>query len=96
MSTPQEGLDAEYAFLVLKKKDGSIAVGNFDDKGTDRQPTVDDIYSAVSIVKRDLEANQVIGSVMGILQQIAGGPQTDSGIIVPKPNKKFASVKRID
>ena len=98
MTDKKPKLDAEFAFIIIKKRDGGINIANFDDPGTDRQPTIDDIYSAISIVQRDLQTNQVIGGIAGLLQQAAqGAPTTESGLVVPKPSQKFSkNIKRID
>ena len=88
-----QGLDAEYVFLVVKNRTGQITIANVDDADTDRQPRIDDIYSALSIIKRDLQANQMVGAVVQLLQQ-AGSP-VESATAVPKPSDKFNKVKRV-
>ena len=94
MTEPENAaaLDAEFAFLVIKRKDGRYAIGNLEEAQTDKQPSLDDIYSALKVVLRDMEANQIIGAVLNVLQE-ANAPK--SSIVVPQPDKKFTKVKRI-
>ena len=88
-------LEAEFAFLVIKSKDGRISIGNLDDAKTERQPTIDDIYASIAIVQRDIQANQIAGTMVGVLQQVGAPEQTQSGIVVPAPSGKFTKTKRV-
>lgn len=87
---------AEYAFVVVKQADGRIAIGNLENSDAAREPTIDDIYSAISVIQRDIQVQQVVGAVVGILAQASGAPQqTKSGLVVPEPTSKFKKVTRV-
>lgn len=99
---PLDIKDAEFAFVIAKQKDGRYAVGNVDDIGADRTPSVDDIFAAIKIVERDLISQQQVGMFVGALGQVMGQPpangvgqQTKSGLVVPEPTSKFKKVTRV-
>ena len=87
-------LDAEFAFLVIKRRDGRYAIGNLEDAQTEKEPSLDDIYAALRIVLRDLEANQIIAALANI-QGAMPPADLSAATEVPEPNKKFTKVKRI-
>lgn len=87
---------AEFAFAVIKQADGRIAIGNLENSNAKREPTIDDIYSALSVIQRDIHVQQTVGGVLQAFSQATGnGPkQTKSGLVVPEPTSKFKKVVR--
>ena len=85
----------QWTFVVAKTQDGRIALGNVEGAKADREPTMDDVYAALSIVQRDLQVQQTVGA-LGQYFAAAGAPTapTHSGLIVPEPTSKFKKVTR--
>lgn len=69
----QAGLDVRVAFMVIVDHDGRAWATTDTEQvlSVDRLPTVDDMYAAVCIVKRDIEASTSARHVTGQLRQTA-------------------------
>lgn len=82
--------DAEFAFLVIKGKDGRYAIANVNNEQTERQPGLDDVYAALSALSRDIDRQALALAVVSAMNQMQGNQQGASSLITPE--KKF--VKR--
>lgn len=91
---PANDEQMEWTFVVAKTKEGRIALGNVDGSNSEREPTLDDIYSALSIVQRDLQVQQTVGALGQYFAAVGAPGQTQSGLVVPEPTSKFKKVTR--
>lgn len=91
----EEKKNPEFAFVVLKQADGRYAIANLDDAELQRQPTLDDVYTAIKVVERDMVIQNTAVAVVNTISQAAGPPPADSGLVVPKPAQKFQKVTRV-
>lgn len=93
MSDTVEGTaeEVELEFQMLIKKIGSQVELVAVDEET-RPETLDDVYAAICIVKRNLEAQQVAAVTQQVMMQTAeamrqqidpDGEKTESGIVIP-------------
>ena len=64
--------EAEFAFVVLKQKDGRFAIANINKDSIVRQPTMEDVLSAMHAVATDINRQQTAVAVVGLLQQMQG------------------------
>jgi hypothetical protein len=74
----------DFAVLLLRTKEGVVGMQRME--GMPEANGLDDIYSLVSIIKRNIEAQHSAAVLMNVVNQIQSQQEgrTDSGLIVPK------------
>lgn len=98
---PEEVKEVEFAFAILKDKNGNLNIGTIDNPGLKQriQPNMEDIYAALIVITKDLEAQKMAAKTLEALNLVAqkaqqqNGPD-QSGLIVPEPSSKFEKVVR--
>ena len=65
-----EAEEVDYAFLVIKRKDGPVTVQPLNEESGARQPELFEVHTACSTVIRNLETQEVAVAVAHALKDV--------------------------
>lgn len=84
--TPESMEGVEFAFIIKKLEDGNLAIAT-----AHGDPALDDVYTTLVLVKRNIEIQQTVQTFQTSMAQMAqvartqagGATRTEGGIVLP-------------
>jgi hypothetical protein len=80
--------DAEYAFVVIKQRDGRFGIANVNNEKIEKSPTMEDVQHALYVLTEDIKNQKMVMAVATAMQAVTGNQQAQT----VAPEKRF--VKR--